>query len=96
MIELNGFLIKAISESFTQEHLAGQLKGLVAEIVEEDRAVVYEIERQKDKTMANALFFWENGKLSDCVPETIAVEDMLEEKTCCFRHENRIFHQLRV
>ena len=96
MIELNGFLIKAISESFTQEHLAGQLKGLVAEIVEEDRAVVYEIERQKDKTMANALFFWEKGELSECVPESLTVEDILEEKTCCLRHNDRIFHQLRI
>ena len=72
------------------------MKGLVAEIVEEDCAVVYEIERQKDKTMANALFFWENGELSDCVPETIAVEDMLEVKSCCFRHKDRIFYELRV
>ena len=96
MIEVKGFLLKAISESFTKEHLAGQLKGLVAELVEEDCAVVYEIERLKDKTMANALFFWENGELSECVPESIAVEDILEEKTCCFRYNDRIFHQLRI
>ena len=45
MIELKGFLLKAIGESFTKENLAGQLKGLVAEILEEDTAMVYEIER---------------------------------------------------